>query len=84
MRYTLGQLRDMVVHYMPNASRAQRGQFIENWINAATGFRLGINENDIWICSQALERNIIVVSTDRDFERVRDAEPRLNLLLLRL
>lgn len=74
----------MVAHYMPHSSRSQRGQFLENWINQATGLRLGINENDIWICSQALERDISVISTDGDFERVREAEPRLKLLLLKL
>jgi predicted nucleic acid-binding protein len=81
--HTYGGLKAaMVVRYMPNASRSQRGQFLENWINQATGLRLGINENDIWICAQALERDIFVISTDSDFERVREAEPRLKLLSL--
>lgn len=82
---TYGALKAaMVVRYMPNSSKSQRGQFIENWINHATGLRLGINENDIWICAQALERDIWMVSTDSDFDRVREAEPRLNLLLLKV
>lgn len=72
----------MVARYMPNASRAQRGRFLENWIDQATGLRLGVNENDLWICAQAIERDIFVVSTDGDFERVREAEPRLKLILL--
>ena len=74
----------MIVHYMPNASRSQRGQFLESWINQATGLRLGINENDLWICAQALERDIFLVSTDGDFNRVREAEPKLKLILLEL
>lgn len=80
---TYGELKAaMVARYMPNASRARRGQFIENWIDLATGARLGINENDLWICSQALERDITVVTTDSDFDRVRDAEAKLKLLRL--
>ena len=74
----------MVARYMPNATRAQRGQFLETWINQATGLRLGVNENDIWICSQALERDIFVMSADGDFERIREAEPRLRLILLNI
>lgn len=72
----------MVTHFMPNASRSQRGHFIENWISMATGLRLCVNKNDLWICAQALERDIHVVSTDSDFERVREAEARLRLTLL--
>src|SRR5579862_2097169 len=63
----------MVTRYMPNTNRSQRGHFLENWIDQATGLRLGVNENDLWICSQALERDIFVVSTDGDFERIREA-----------
>lgn len=72
----------MVVHYMPNVSRSRRGAFIENWIDQATGQRLGVNENDLWICAQALERDIYVVAADSDFQRVAVAEPRLKLILL--
>ncbi len=72
----------MVARYMPNAGRSRRSAFIENWIDQATGLRLGVNENDLWVCAQALERDIFVIAADSDFQKIADAESRLKLILL--
>ena len=34
--------------------------------------RLGVSENDLWIAATALRQGFTVVSTDSDFERMRE------------
>jgi len=73
----------MVAHFMPKASKAKPPAHLEDWINHATGKRLAVNENDLWICAQAFERDLHVLTCDQDFDRIREAEPRLNVNVLR-
>lgn len=70
----------MAARFLKKAS--QRRGHLEEWIDNATGSRLNVNENDLWICAQAYERDICVVACDRDFERVRVAAPDLKLHLI--
>lgn len=72
----------MVSRFMPKASRSKPPSHLEDWIHHATGKRLAVNENDLWICAQGLERDLHVITCDRDFARVREAEPRLALTVL--
>jgi predicted nucleic acid-binding protein len=73
----------MVSHFMRKSSRAKRSEHLEDWIDHATGKRLNVTENDLWICAQGFDRDLHIVSCDGDFARVREAEPRLKLTLLR-
>ncbi|MFM6197596.1 MAG: PIN domain-containing protein, partial [Dolichospermum sp.] len=34
---------------------------------------LGIGENDLWIAATAIENNLIVISCDRDFQKIQQA-----------
>ena len=55
---------------------------VELWhdgINAAT---LNVTENDLWIAATALAHDLVLVTDDRDHVRMKDADPRLKLLLL--
>jgi tRNA(fMet)-specific endonuclease VapC len=82
---TYGDLKAaMVSRFMPRASKNKSPSHLEDWIDHATGKRLGINENDLWICAQGFERELHIITCDTDFERVQDAEPRLVLSLLRV
>lgn len=54
----------------------------ELWIDEVTGHRLGIDENDLWICATALEKNFCLVSFDSDMDRVKHACPDLRLIRL--
>ena len=81
---TYGDLKAaMVSTFMAKASKNKSPAHLEDWIDHATGKRLGINENDLWICAQGFERDLHVLTCDGDFTRVRDAEPRLALSVLR-
>lgn len=72
----------MVSKFMPKSSRSKSPAHLEDWIDHATGKRLGINENDLWICAQGFERDLHVITCDTDFARVQEAEPRLALSVL--
>lgn len=41
--------------------------------------KLGISENDLWIAAVAKRHGLIVVSTDDDFERIKEVEPKLRV-----
>ena len=38
---------------------------------------LGFDENDLWIAAVALQNNLIVVSSDSDFQRIKQVENKL-------
>jgi predicted nucleic acid-binding protein len=55
--------------------RANRPHRLENWLDRATGERLQIDENDLWICAQAKEWNLTVMTTDKKMvDRVSKAD----------
>jgi tRNA(fMet)-specific endonuclease VapC len=62
--------------YLSTFIRANRPHRLENWLDRVTGERLQIDENDLWICAQAKEWNLTVITTDKKMvERVSKADP---------
>lgn len=58
-------------------------RWVEGWIDRVTGQQLQIDENDLWIAAQALERNYVVLTSDRDFTQViAPAVPDLRVQLI--
>lgn len=58
-------------------------RWVEGWADRVSGQLLQIDENDLWIAAQALERNYVVVTSDRDFTQViGPAVPDLRVLLV--
>jgi tRNA(fMet)-specific endonuclease VapC len=45
-------------------------RWVEGWADNITGQLLQVDENDLWIAAQALERNYVVVTSDKDFTRI--------------
>lgn len=41
--------------------------------------KTGISENDLWIASVALAHDLVVVSIDSDFQRIKEAEQNLKV-----
>ena len=45
-------------------------RWVVGWADRVTGQMLQIDENDLWIAAQAVERNFVIVTSDRDFVQV--------------
>ncbi len=56
--------------YAPKEKRTKKKR-PEQLIHPITGERLGIDENDLWLVSQAIERRLVFV-TDDAMDRIRD------------
>jgi len=77
------QLKAKLAHtYLNKWMRKDRSRWVENWVDKATGEKLQVDENDLWICAQALEHDLILVTADAKIERIRSANPALQLLLI--
>ncbi|MDO8605180.1 MAG: PIN domain-containing protein [Phaeospirillum sp.] len=50
-------------HYLDMSSRAPR--WLENWQDRASGQILQVDENDLWIVAQAVERDYLLVTSDQ-------------------
>lgn len=72
----------IAVKYLASPLRKDRPKFIEDWIDRATGKALGIDENDLWMCAQAKERDLVLTTTDGKIQRIRDADSHLKLLII--
>jgi tRNA(fMet)-specific endonuclease VapC len=58
-------------------------RWVEGWADRVTGQLLQIDENDLWIAAQAVERNLVLVTSDQDFTRViAAAVPELRVQLV--
>ena len=69
--------------YLASTLRSNRAKYIDSWRDRLTQETLQIDENDVWICAQAIEQNLTLVTTDANMEaRISRAEPALKFLLL--
>jgi predicted nucleic acid-binding protein len=50
--------------YLAKASRRDRPRWLENWVDKSSGQKLQVDENDLWMCAQAKERDVIFVTAD--------------------
>ncbi len=58
-------------------------RWVEAWSDRVTGQLLQIDENDLWIAAQAIERNLVIVTSDPDFTRIiAPAVPELRVQLV--
>ena len=72
----------MAIEYLKNARRKNRPRWIEDWVDRATGKKLQIDENDLWQCAQAKERDCVFVTADQGIQRIADADPGLHLCII--
>jgi predicted nucleic acid-binding protein len=56
-------------------------RYLEDWIESATGKKLQLDENDLWICAQAKERDLTIITADPDFRAFASADPNIKLIL---
>ena len=67
--------------YLSKPLRRDRPKYLEDWIDKATGKALGVDENDLWMCAQAKERDLILVTADH-MRRMSDADSDVRLLVI--
>ena len=67
-----GQVRAALFERFAPHSRRGRKQRAEELIEPATGRELGIDENDLWLVAQAIERNLVLVTNDK-MTHIREA-----------
>lgn len=72
----------LAVKYLASTLRRDRPKYLENWIDQATGKALGVDENDLWMCAQAKERDLVFVTTDKKIQRIANVDPEVRLLVL--
>lgn len=79
------QLRTkLAITYLPGLLKSQRPRWVEDWTDRATARKLGVDENDLWICAQALEWDLILITTDEDMvTHLSPVDPMLKFLLIR-
>jgi predicted nucleic acid-binding protein len=56
-------------------------RWIEDWVDLGSGKRLQIDENDLWICALAKERDLVLVTGDGDMRTLASIDPDLRILL---
>ena len=66
--------------YLDKALRKDgRPRWIEEWVDKATGQKLQIDENDLWLCAQAKERNLVLLTAEKKINRIKAVVPRIRI-----
>lgn len=68
------------VHRKP---KRKMPRWIEDWVELGSAKSLRIDENDLWICAQAKERDLVLVTGDVDIRQLSTLHPELTVLLTR-
>ena len=78
-----GELKSkLAVKYLATPSRRNRPRWLEDRVDEASGKKLGVDENDLWICAHARERDLVVVTADKGMQRIADADATLRLSVI--
>lgn len=60
-----GLLRAKLFNKYAPRSKRTKARRTEELVDPATGRELGIDENDVWLTAQAIERNLVLVTNDK-------------------
>lgn len=75
------EIKANIAHkFLASTLRKDRPKYLEDWIDRATGKALDIDENDLWMCAQAKERDLTVITAERRLKRINEADPAVHLL----
>jgi len=61
-----GNLKAEIIDYFGPQEKAKRRKFTIN--------QVGISDNDLWITATAIRENLIIVSKDKDFLRIKEVQ----------
>ena len=68
--------------YLVKAKRSDRPKYVEEWVDKNKGQKLQVDENDLWMCAQVKERDLLFVTADIRIQRIADADSEVRLLLM--
>jgi len=77
------ELKARIAAHVQKKAGKKLPRWIEDWIALGSEKRLQVDENDLWICAQAKERDLILVSGDSDMRNIQAIDPELRILLTR-
>lgn len=75
------ELKCRLASHMQRKAGQKMPRWIEDWIFLGSAKRLQSDENDLWICAQAKERDLVVVTTDLDFRQFETVDSEVRVLL---
>lgn len=58
--------KKLALRFLPSLLHSDRPRWVDQWVPRLTGEKLQVDENDLWICAQARERNLTLLTTDQD------------------
>ena len=73
---------NLAKRYLTKASRRGRPRWLEEWVDKTSGQKLQVDENDVWMCAQGKERDLILVTADSRMKRIADADPEVRLQVI--
>jgi predicted nucleic acid-binding protein len=73
---------NLAKRYLLKANRRDRPRWLEEWPLNNRGQRLQVDENDLWLCAQAKERSLTLLTADSGIQRIGDADPEVVPLLI--
>ena len=65
-----------------SAVKRRRPRFLEDWVHVTTGKELQVDENDLWLCAQAKERGLTLVTLDKKMRNIGCLNPGVQLEVL--
>ena len=68
--------------YLLKANRRDRPRWVEEWPLNNRGQKLQVDENDLWMCAQAKERSLTLLTADGGIHRIAHADPDVSILLI--
>lgn len=74
------QLKSRLAQRVTRKPNGKLPKYVEEWVEQYTGAKLGVGENDLWICSQAVECELTVICEDRHFLTLKEAWPDVKIL----
>ena len=80
-----GQLKaNIAKKYLPKdvAQKFKRSRWLEDWVDKFSGKTLHVDENDLWLCAQAKERSMTLLTLDKKMKRIADADEQVLLEII--
>jgi len=76
-----GELRAGLFNMYAPGDKRKPKMLPEQLVDPVTARELGIQENDLWICAQAIAHGMVLVSNDR-MTRIKEVAKNINMLLI--